>query len=180
MDWRKCNISPLIVGIVLLGATSLAAAAAAEQQSQEVSAETKVLGPVEDIRINRINYQTASRVDTGAKSSSLHAEELYIFSLNGEEYIRFFTVDEQGNRYQLTKKIHDLVEVKNTSGVSEKRYVIREKIELNGREFMVNINLKDRSNMKYKFLMGRDLIKQGEFLVDVAEESDKKTAQGAA
>lgn len=140
------------------------------------SKQADILGPVEEIQINSIDYATPSRVDTGAKSSSLHAQELSRYTRNGEDYIRFQTVDENGNEYEMNRKIHHLIKVTNTSGVPEKRYVIREQVELKGRTFWVNINLKDRSNMKYKFLMGRDLIKKGNFLVDVRKDNEDQAS----
>ena len=168
---RVKNFSSLImIGLFALLMTSKIGATQQSNAEHDALQQAAILGPVETIEINSIDYATPSRVDTGAKSSSLHAKKVHRYTRNGEDYIRFQTIDENGNEYEMDKKVHHLIKVTNTSGVPEKRYVICEQIELKGRTFWVNINLKDRSNMKYKFLLGRDLIKKGNFLVDVSEE----------
>ena len=53
------------------------------------------------------------------------------------------------------------------SGFSSKRYVIREKIKLGKIEMDIPLNLNNRTQMDYKFLIGRNFL-FGRFVVDVA------------
>lgn len=127
----------------------------------------QVLAAVEDILLFDNGIRLKSRVDTGAEGSSLHAEELTIFHENGEQYAHFYTLDDQGHRYEMKEKIQDIVQVTNTSGIPESRYVIQKNIVLKGKTIVGNVNLKDRSHMNFKFLIGRDLIKSEGFLVNI-------------
>lgn len=126
-----------------------------------------VLSAVEDILLFDNGIRMKSRVDTGAEGSSLHAEEVTVTDEHGQKYAHFYTLDDRGHRYELKEKIHDIVEVTNTSGIPERRYVIEKSVILKGKTIVGKVNLKDRSNMNFKFLIGRDLIKSEGFLVDI-------------
>jgi hypothetical protein len=129
--------------------------------------QTLVLSETEDMLFTKNGIKVKGRVDTGAESSSLHAEDMMVFEENGQQYVHFYTMDDEGSRFEMKEKIQDVTSVTNTSGIAEKRYVIRTSIVLKGKEIMGNINLKDRSNMSFKFLIGRNLIKDQGFLVNV-------------
>ena len=127
-----------------------------------------VLGAIEDVLFVSPGIKVKSRVDTGAGISSLHVEELNVYQEKGTYYVHFYVIDEGGNRYLMKEKIAGMVGITNTSGIMEKRYMIRQTIILKGKQFKVVINLNDRTHMSFKFIIGRDLLKQGGFLVDIS------------
>lgn len=127
----------------------------------------KILAAIEDVLLLKHGISLKSRVDTGAEGSSLHAEDVQVLQENGVRYAHFYTLDDYGHRYKMKEKIQDIVEVTNTSGIPEKRYVIRTNLVLKGKAMMGNVNLKDRSRMNFKFLIGRDLIQKEGFLVNI-------------
>ena len=64
----------------------------------------------------------------------------------------------------------------------QERYVIRAVVQLYGEELEAEFSLSDRSDMKYPVLLGRSLLRQGRFVVDVARRnlSAKTLARAAA
>lgn len=108
-----------------------------------------------------------ARIDTGAKTTSLHAINIEEVEQRGELFVKFQTVDLEGKIVQLVRKVDTTQKVSNTAGFVSKRYVIKEKIKMGNIEREILINLNDRSKMDYKFLVGRNLL-LGRFIVDVA------------
>lgn len=108
-----------------------------------------------------------ARIDTGAKTTSLHAVNIEEVEQRGELFVKFQTVDAEGKVVEVVRKVDTTQRVSNTSGFISKRYVIKEKIKMGNIEREILINLNDRSGMEYKFLVGRNLL-LGRFIVDVA------------
>jgi len=108
------------------------------------------------------------RVDTGAKTSSLHADNLEKFKVNGKPWVRF---DLHPDIYKLDSilkcesAIHDVRNVKSSNGVSEERYVIKTHIQLGEQSWSIEITLTDRSDMSNLMLLGREGMKN-RILVD--------------
>ena len=99
------------------------------------------------------------RVDTGAKTSSLHVDNLNKFQKGGRPWLKF---DIHPDAYQ-TKKVvtceailHDLRKVKSSNGESEQRYVIQTTLKLGADQWPIQITLTDRSDMSYLMLLGRE------------------------
>lgn len=108
-----------------------------------------------------------ARIDTGAKTTSLHAVNIEEVEQRGELFVKFQTLDGEGKTVEVVRKVDTTQKVSNTSGFVSKRYVIKEKIKMGNIEREVLVNLNDRSKMDYKFLVGRNLL-LGRFIVDVA------------
>lgn len=108
------------------------------------------------------------KVDTGARSSSLHAVELKFFKRGGGQWVRF-TV----HPIQRTRKVSVSAEaavlefrpVKSSSGVARIRPVIVTPIELMGMTWPVELTLAGRDEMGFRMLLGREAFR-GRFLVD--------------
>ncbi|MBR9727794.1 RimK/LysX family protein [Shewanella intestini] len=118
----------------------------------------------------------AARMDTGASHSSLNATDITIvgkahkkMSKNIGKMVRFTTFDEQGRSTNMEAKIIDTSTVKNSQG-TESRYTVELEISFHHKQQKVKVNLRDRSHMDYKLLIGRSFLKK-HYLVDV---SDKK------
>jgi hypothetical protein len=73
--------------------------------------------------------------------------------------------------------ISDVREVKSSNGLTESRYFVRAKIQLNDRIIDTELSLTDRSEMKFPVLLGRKFL-MNRFLVDVAKvHTSKKSMQ---
>lgn len=129
--------------------------------------EKVLIGRVEWVELPELKLKHKSRIDTGAKTTSLHAVNIEEVEQRGELFVKFQTVDSEGKKLDLLRKVDTTQKVSNTAGHVTKRYVIKEKVKLGSIEREILINLNDRSNMEYKFLVGRNLL-LGRFIVDVA------------
>jgi hypothetical protein len=107
-----------------------------------------------------------AKLDTGARSAALHAENIEIYEKNGHCRIRF---DVRLDSHSKKVKTCDLVlsderRVKNTGGRSELRQVIETDLKLGGIIWQAQITLTDRTDMGVPMLLGRNTIKE-RFLV---------------
>ncbi len=129
--------------------------------------EKVLIGRVEWVELPELKLKHKARIDSGAKTTSLHAVNIEEVEQRGELFVKFQTVDQDGKRIDLLRKVDTTQKVSNTAGVVSKRYVIKEKVKMGNIEREILINLNDRSGMDYKFLVGRNLL-LGRFIVDVA------------
>lgn len=129
--------------------------------------EKVLIGRIEWVTLPEMKLKHKARIDTGAKTTSMHAVNIEEVEQRGELFVKFQTVDAEGKTIEVVRKVDTTQKVSNTSGFVSKRYVIKEKIKIGNIEREVNINLNDRSKMDYKFLVGRNLL-LGRFIVDVA------------
>jgi hypothetical protein len=110
-----------------------------------------------------------AKIDTGAKTSSLHAEDFEIVRKGRKAFVNFnMFLDEKTSR--TTRVQAPLIEerwVKDTGGRQTLRPVIPVDIHLGPYSWEIEVTLNNRSRMKHEFLLGKDAIK-GRFLVDVA------------
>ena len=58
--------------------------------------------------------------------------------------------------------------IRSSNGEVQARYVIRTVVRLYGQDFDTEFSLADRSDLKHPVLLGRALLRQGRFVVDVA------------
>lgn len=129
--------------------------------------EKVLIGRVEWVSLPDIKIRLKARIDTGAKTTSMHAINIEEVEQRGEKFVRFQTVDSEGKVVELVRKVGTTQRVSNTAGFVSRRYVIKEKVKMGNIEKEILINLNDRSKMEYKFLIGRNVL-LGRFIVDVA------------
>ncbi len=126
----------------------------------------KVIGRIEIVEFpNFGSFKVQSRIDSGAKTCSLHAEDIEEKIIDGKMHVQFKTFDFEGKPFVFTREVVDMKKIRSTSGKAARRYVIREEVELGGIVHKVNINLNDRDKLNFKFLTGRNLL-MGNYIVD--------------
>ncbi|MEQ8786938.1 MAG: RimK/LysX family protein [Pirellulaceae bacterium] len=111
-----------------------------------------------------------AKVDTGARSSSLHAFALREFERDGKRMLSF-TVHplQRESRTTITTEA-ELLEyrhVRSSSGHHTRRPVILTPVELFGRRWTIELTLASRDEMGFRMLLGRQAVR-GRFLVDPA------------
>jgi ribosomal protein S6--L-glutamate ligase len=112
-----------------------------------------------------------ARVDSGAKTSSIHAFNIQTFRRAGEAWVSFQIHPIQNDdktEIRCEAKVVDRRIVKSSSGASEKRYVIRVPLQMGGDIWDVELTLTNRDSMGYRMLLGREAM-IGRMLVDPAE-----------
>ncbi len=109
-----------------------------------------------------------ARVDSGAKTSSIHAYNIEVKSEGDKNFAHFEIHPLQSSKAVIIPCKAELIgerNVKSSSGHSEKRYVIKTPIKLGNDVWEVEITLTNRDNMGYRMLLGREAM-SGKLLVD--------------
>jgi hypothetical protein len=107
------------------------------------------------------------KVDSGAKTSCLHAFRLEPFSKDGEAWLRIWLhPDQHSDREHVCEaKIHDQREVTDSGGHTELRYVIKSRLQLGNFDRAIELTLTNRDTMKFRMLLGRQAMR-GRFIVN--------------
>jgi hypothetical protein len=105
-----------------------------------------------------------AKTDSGARTSSLHAEEIQI-SPDGQG-VQFVTCDHYGRRTHCDAPLAAIRKVKSSTGVARKRYYIQaEAVLAGGFTWQILLSLANRSDMRCPMLLGRRAL-AGYFLID--------------
>lgn len=99
-----------------------------------------------------------AKVDTGAKTSALHAFEIEPFGPASNPKVRFlmYPVPQKPDlAIACSAPVVDRREVTSSNGEAELRYVIESNLQLDGRSWPVELTLTDRGSMQYRMLIGR-------------------------
>ncbi len=111
---------------------------------------------------------TKAKVDTGARTSALHAFDVEDFERDGERWARFEIHPNQRTARGAVlaeAKLVDLRPVRSSSGRAEHRWVIETTIELAGERWPVEVTLTRRDAMGFRMLVGRQALRR-RFVVD--------------
>ncbi len=134
------------------------------QRPAASASETKrLIGPTERVEISDASIGLLGRVDTGARTTSLHAESIQV----NDGTVSFSLVGEDGERIPVSRPVAKIDTVRSAAG-SEERIFVELTLEHDDLVKSVLVNLKDRSHMSYPLLLGRNWI-QDDYLVDVSQ-----------
>ena len=112
-----------------------------------------------------------ARVDSGAKTSSLHAFNIRAFKRSGQPWVAFDIHPIQQNRkvsVHCESPVVDRRVIKSTIGAAEKRYVIQTPVKLGDSIWEIELTLTNRDSMGYRMLLGREAM-NGRILVDPSQ-----------
>ncbi|MBM3518460.1 MAG: ATP-dependent zinc protease [Alphaproteobacteria bacterium] len=112
-----------------------------------------------------------AKMDSGARTSALHAFFVTLFTERGRTRVRFGIHPLQGRRNIEVICIADVLDrrlVTDSGGHTEERYVIVEPVQLGNEVWPVEITLTDRDTMRFRMLLGRTAM-GGRMSVDPAE-----------
>ena len=127
-----------------------------------------------------------AKVDTGAYTSAIHCTDIHIEAdAQQRPVLKVLLLDpghEGADGQPMAFADFALRDIRSSNGEVQERYVIRAVVQLYGENFEAEFSLSDRSDMKYPVLLGRSLLRQGRFVVDVAKRnlSYKSLARAAA
>lgn len=120
---------------------------------------TKPAGWVEKVRLEPHGIPLKAKLDTGAKTSSLHAENIERFSRDGQKWVRFEMTMEDANgdpqQLKLEKRRVRGVRIKEHEGEYDRRSVVEMSFCLGGERYSTEFTLVDRSRFIYPVLLGR-------------------------
>lgn len=108
-----------------------------------------------------------AKIDTGARSSALHATHIRPFEKDGQDWVRFHIPHASGLRARdVEAPLLGERAVKNTSGEPQDRMVIETLLVLGNRHWHIEVTLADRANMTMPIILGRTAIRRRRILVD--------------
>lgn len=106
----------------------------------------------------------AVKIDTGAYTSSIHCENI----IEKDNVLHCTFLDEEHPLYNGKKFVFedfDIVFVRSSNGIIQKRYQVQSNIKLFGKIFKISLSLSDRQEMRYPVLIGRKFLTK-KFIVD--------------
>ena len=113
-----------------------------------------------------------ARVDSGAKTSALHAKNIAPFIKDGQNWVKFDINPIQNNVKTIIHCESPLVDkrvVKSSSGYREQRYVIQTSLEIGNSKWAIEMTLTNRDSMGFRMLLGREAM-SGRVLVDPEQQ----------
>ena len=131
--------------------------------------EKRVIGWREWLAIPTLGIERIkAKIDTGARTSALHAYDLEPFQQDGVPWIRFTVRPLQRNSklvFACTAPVVDQREVTSSTGQTERRYVVEVEIAMGGETWPVEMTLAARDEMGFRMLLGRTAV-EGRMIVD--------------
>ena len=108
-----------------------------------------------------------ARVDSGAKTSAIHASNIHKFSRKGVKWVSFEIYPIQDTRRITVKceaKVINQRIVKSSSGISEKRFVIQSLMKIGNYQWNIELTLANRDSMGFRMLLGREAMENRVFV----------------
>ncbi|WP_022943457.1 ATP-dependent zinc protease [Pseudoalteromonas ruthenica] len=109
-----------------------------------------------------------AKVDTGARTSCIHAFRVEEFIQDEQVWVRFWVhpiQDDNNTEIQCQAKVIDQRTVTDSGGHQEQRYVIQTQLLIGGQQWPIEATLTNRDTMKFRMLLGRTAM-AGRIVVD--------------
>lgn len=175
---RVLNRALLAVALVL--PSTMAVSAESEANNDQRPPET--LGYVEWVVMQDTSLRLKARLDTGAKTSSLHAVNIQPFEKDGAEWVSFQIplgdhedqptegeLDHEDVILELERPVERTVLIKRKGAPSQRRYVVMMDFCIAGSTHTTQFSLTDRGKFSYPALLGRRFMRDDNILIDSAD-----------
>lgn len=162
------NIVALLIGLSGMVFAQFASSIAAGKDRLEDTAPI-VAGWIENIYLSGAKTPIQAKMDTGARTSSLHAPGYHRFIRDNTNWLRFTVRTDKGEEIAIEQPIVRIAHIRRARVGMVERPVIKLEICLGGHRKVTEFTLTDRSNMKYAVLIGRA------FLADLILVNASKT-----
>ncbi|WP_022960966.1 ATP-dependent zinc protease family protein [Halopseudomonas pelagia] len=137
--------------------------------------QPNVYGVSEKALLPELDIELPAKLDTGAVTASLSAQNIQLFKRDGEDWVRFelgVEGEEQGKELelpvvrisQIKRRAADIPEGETKDYTS--RPVIEMKVCMGDVEQDIEVNLTDRTSFSYPFLIGSTALQQFDAMVD--------------
>jgi len=145
--------------------------------AEDLGTGKHLFGLHEQALLVEFNQTLEAKLDTGAKTASLHAEGIERFRKGGKSWVRFY-LDEARTRLierpllrtSRIKRRADDYDDEDEQRRSSARPVIVLSVCLGHQVQQIEVNLTDRSAFHYPFLLGADALKQFSAVIDPSRE----------
>jgi len=103
------------------------------------------------------DYAIKAKVDTGARTSALHATQIKEYDNNGNKLVSF-RLHQSNKHIDISTQLIRYLKITSSFGDSEVRPLIRLKIRLGERSWFTEVTLTKRNRMTYPMLIGRNTL----------------------
>ena len=147
-------------------------AKAVEQRKEETLDGKLVVGETEQVWLDIVNDSFVARIDTGATTSSLSAQDITVFERDGKPWVSFNMAHEGvDEKLQVETRLVRYVRIRQASAEDiERRPVVELTMRLGRFAQKTEFTLTDRSQMTYSVLLGREFLKDIA-VVDIARQN---------
>ena len=128
-----------------------------------------IIGAVEEVELLNHKVSLNARIDTGATTTSINAQNIKKFERDGKKWVKFEVHNKKGKIVALEKPINRMAHIKRHEADNQKRYVVKLKLKLGKMKIVSKVTLADRSNFDYPLLIGRNVLTDMA-IVDVSKE----------
>ncbi len=141
-----------------------------------MTTDQTVIGRAEWVTLEGLSLPPMlARIDSGAKTSSLHAYDIEEFEKgDGEMWVRFKThpkpLDAHGS-ISCEAEVIDQRTIKSSNGHKETRYVVESLARMGDEVRAVKFTLSNRKSMRFRILIGRQALSRFDYLIDVAKRA---------
>lgn len=137
--------------------------------TSKLAVSSKIIGWREFVTLPQLNIgKIKAKIDTGARSSAIHAFNIQELSHNGKKIIRFQIHPLQRDSKTTITTEAELLEyrkIRNSGGTAQFRPVIKTNIEVGQFIWSIELSLTNRDVMGFRMLLGRQAVRN-KFLVD--------------
>ena len=139
-------------------------------ENHSLETKTLIAGGIETLYVTSMAMPFHARMDTGAETSSIDAQNIRPFERDGEKWVSFdITNRKNGETKHFEKPIKRKTNIIRT-GEKERRYVVLLDIKMGQDMINAEFTLNDRSKFDYQVLIGRNII-NGRFIIDPTLEN---------
>lgn len=118
------------------------------------------IGAREHAYLSPPGLQLTARIDTGAKTSSLNAQDMTEFERDGKPYVRFNIIDpDSGEKIEIIRRVKGHIKIKEHQGEAQSRPIVKMRIRIGSLDQRIEMTLADRSEFKNQILIGRNFLR---------------------
>ncbi len=162
---RPASVTTARAWSVASSSTSRIAKAKSDKPKRKVIGWREWVG-LPDLGIPRMK----AKVDSGARTSAIHAFKVIPFTKDGGAYVRFIVHPAQRRRkpeVACVARVIDQRLITDSGGNCQNRYVIRTTLKLGKARWPIELTLSNRDNMGFRMLIGRQAIRRT-YVIDPA------------
>lgn len=127
---------------------------------------SNVIGEIEPVYLLPMKSPFMSRIDTGATTSALDAEDIKPFERDGRRWVSFTVINRATKeKYTFEKPLLKNAKIKRI-GEQEKRPMVEMEVRMGKDVFRANFTVAEREKFEYQTLIGRNIL-YGRAIVDV-------------
>ena len=125
-----------------------------------------IVGWSEKVLLFPGNIESTAKMDTGARTSSIHAPEITIYQKNNENWVKFIFYNKKGQNVKIDRPIVRTAQIKDLTGPAQQRPVIMLGVCLGSLYHETEFTLFDRKGFNFRILLGRRFLQKANILVN--------------